>query len=42
MIAEGVHARYLQGVTVGERFAGAGDSVPELVWAGLSALGRGW
>ncbi|MFC4469819.1 phosphotransferase family protein [Streptomyces xiangluensis] len=40
VIAEGVHARHLQGVTVGEGFAGACSSVPELVWAGLAFLGR--
>ncbi|MGC9538908.1 phosphotransferase family protein [Streptomyces sp. UG1] len=40
VIAEGVHARHRQGVTVGEGFAGAADSVPELVLAGLSVLGR--
>ncbi|WP_432066245.1 phosphotransferase family protein [Streptomyces sp. C10-9-1] len=40
VIAEGVHARHLQGVTVGEGFAGAGRSVPELVRAGLARLGR--
>ncbi|ADI11775.1 putative acyl-CoA dehydrogenase [Streptomyces bingchenggensis BCW-1] len=40
VIAEGVYARHLQGVTVGEGFAGAGASVPELVKAGLALLGR--
>lgn len=40
VIAEGVYARHLQGVTVGEGFAGAGASVPRLVRAGLEVLGR--
>lgn len=39
VIAEGVHARHLQGATVGEGSAGAGDSVPERVRAGLAQLG---
>ncbi|WP_335972245.1 hypothetical protein [Streptomyces sp. CA2R106] len=41
VIAEGVHARHLKGVTVGDGFAGAGASVPALVRAGRAALGRG-
>jgi aminoglycoside phosphotransferase (APT) family kinase protein len=41
VIAEGVYDRHLQGVTVGEGFAGAGASVPRLVRAGLEVLGRG-
>ncbi|GGN19303.1 phosphotransferase family protein [Streptomyces fuscichromogenes] len=40
VISEGVYARHLKGVTVGDGFAGAGDSVPALVRAGLLALGR--
>ncbi|MEU6371557.1 phosphotransferase family protein [Streptomyces sp. NPDC046909] len=40
VIAEGVHARHLEGVTVGEGFAGAGESVPRLVKAGLALMGR--
>ncbi|AWW35550.1 phosphotransferase family protein [Streptomyces cadmiisoli] len=40
VIAEGVYARHLQGVTIGEGFAGAGESVPALVGAGLASLGR--
>ncbi len=38
VIAQGVHARYVSGVTVGEGFAGAGRSVPLLLEAGLRAL----
>lgn len=40
VIAEGIHARYLAGQTVGEGFDTVGDAVPELVAAGLRALGR--
>ncbi|MGW6904750.1 TetR family transcriptional regulator [Streptomyces sp. NPDC054940] len=40
VIAEGVHSRHQQGVTVGDGFAGAGASVPRLVRAGLALLGR--
>jgi aminoglycoside phosphotransferase (APT) family kinase protein len=39
VIAEGVHSRYIQGITVGSGFAGAGASVPRLVDAGLAAIG---
>ncbi|MFZ2175834.1 MAG: phosphotransferase family protein [Rhodococcus sp. (in: high G+C Gram-positive bacteria)] len=38
VIAQGIHHRYLAGATVGEGFDKAGDSVPELVAAGLRAL----
>ena len=38
VIAQGVYARYLSGVTVGEGFAGAGQSVPLLLGAGLRVL----
>ncbi|MGW0949710.1 phosphotransferase, partial [Streptomyces sp. NPDC002623] len=41
VFAEGVYSRHLQGVTVGDGFAGAGTSVPELVRAGLALVGRG-
>ncbi|MGW0580493.1 phosphotransferase [Streptomyces sp. NPDC002920] len=41
VIAEGVYSRHLQGVTVGDGFAEAGTSVPELVRAGLALVGRG-
>ncbi|ALC27015.1 MULTISPECIES: phosphotransferase family protein [Streptomyces] len=40
VIAQGVHARYQQGVTIGRGFAGAGDSVIALVRAGLETLGH--
>ncbi|WP_239381433.1 phosphotransferase family protein [Frankia sp. CIT1] len=38
VIAEGIHARYLGGKTVGDGFETAGAAVPELVAAGLRAL----
>lgn len=38
VIAEGIHARYLSGKTVGEGFDTVGEAVPELVAAGLKAL----
>jgi len=37
VILEGIHFRYTQGQTVGEGFAGIGDSVGPLVQAGLAA-----
>jgi len=39
-IAEGIHARYLQGKTVGPGFDRIGASVPLLLDAGLAALDR--
>ncbi|MGI5159170.1 phosphotransferase family protein [Microbispora sp. CA-102843] len=39
VIAEGIHARYLAGQTVGDGFEKAGSAVPDLVEAGLAALG---
>lgn len=39
VIAEGIHARYLAGQTVGEGFETVGEAVPELVSAGLRACG---
>jgi aminoglycoside phosphotransferase (APT) family kinase protein len=38
VIAEGVHARYLAGKTVGDGFETAGSAVPALAAAGLRAL----
>jgi aminoglycoside phosphotransferase (APT) family kinase protein len=38
VIAQGVHARYLQGVTVGDGFSEAGQSVPLLLDAGLEVM----
>ncbi|WP_345680780.1 hypothetical protein [Yinghuangia aomiensis] len=38
VIAEGVHSRHAQGITVGSGFDRAGASVPKLVDAGLTAL----
>jgi aminoglycoside phosphotransferase (APT) family kinase protein len=38
VIAQGVYSRYLEGVTVGDGFAEAGQSVPLLLAAGLRAL----
>lgn len=38
VIAQGVHFRYLQGVTVGDGFSEAGRSVPLLLEGGLQAL----
>ncbi len=40
IILEGIHARYLQGKTVGEGFGGIGDLVPELVEAALDRADR--
>ena len=40
VIAEGIHARYLAGLAVGEGFATAGEAVPELVAGGLRVLRR--
>jgi aminoglycoside phosphotransferase (APT) family kinase protein len=39
VIAEGIHARFLQGKTVGKGFEGIGTWVPHLVERGLLALG---
>jgi aminoglycoside phosphotransferase (APT) family kinase protein len=41
VIAEGIHARFLAGGTVGHGFETAGDAVPALVAAGLGALAAG-
>jgi aminoglycoside phosphotransferase (APT) family kinase protein len=38
VIAEGIHARYRQGLTVGEGFETVGAAVPRLVEAGLAAV----
>jgi aminoglycoside phosphotransferase (APT) family kinase protein len=38
VISQGVHSRYLHGVTVGDGFSEAGRSVPLLLEAGLRAL----
>lgn len=38
VIAEGIHARHRQGLTVGKGFETVGDAVPRLVAAGLRAL----
>ncbi|AXK32459.1 phosphotransferase family protein [Streptomyces armeniacus] len=38
VIAEGIHARYLAGQTVGEGFEKAGPAVPALVESGLAVL----
>ena len=38
VIAEGIHARYLKGLTVGKGFETVGDAVPLLVAAGLRAV----
>jgi aminoglycoside phosphotransferase (APT) family kinase protein len=38
VIAEGIHARHQQGLTVGEGFETVGSAVPQLVDAGLRAL----
>jgi aminoglycoside phosphotransferase (APT) family kinase protein len=40
VIAEGIHNRYLRGMTVGDGFAGIGQTVPPLVAAGLRVLSR--
>jgi aminoglycoside phosphotransferase (APT) family kinase protein len=39
VIAEGIHTRHLAGQTVGDGFEKAGSAVPDLVEAGLAALG---
>jgi aminoglycoside phosphotransferase (APT) family kinase protein len=39
VVAEGIHARYLQGKTVGAGFEHFGAAVPALLDAGMSALG---
>lgn len=41
VIAEGIHARYVQGQTVGEGFDSVGASVAELAAAGLATLPGG-
>jgi aminoglycoside phosphotransferase (APT) family kinase protein len=38
VILEGIHYRFVKGLTVGEGFEGIGDMVPELVERGLTAL----
>lgn len=38
VVAEGIHARYLQGKTVGEGFAHFGPAVPDLLARALTAL----
>jgi aminoglycoside phosphotransferase (APT) family kinase protein len=38
VIAEGIHARHLQGLTLGEGFETVGQAVPQLAAAGLRAL----
>jgi aminoglycoside phosphotransferase (APT) family kinase protein len=40
IIAEGIAARYLMGMTVGEGFEGMGEMVPAIVEGGLEALAR--
>lgn len=40
VIAEGIHARHLKGLTLGEGFETVGEAVPRLVAAGLRALQR--
>jgi aminoglycoside phosphotransferase (APT) family kinase protein len=40
VILEGIHARYLQGKTLGEGFEGIGDRVPPLIMASMWALER--
>jgi aminoglycoside phosphotransferase (APT) family kinase protein len=40
VIVEGIHARFLQGKTLGEGFDGIGERVPPLVALGLSVLDR--
>jgi aminoglycoside phosphotransferase (APT) family kinase protein len=41
VIAEGIHARHVQGLTVGQGFETVGDAVPLLAAAGLRALAAG-
>jgi aminoglycoside phosphotransferase (APT) family kinase protein len=38
VISEGIHHRYLQGMTVGEGFAQMGERVPQLLQAALGLL----
>lgn len=40
VILEGIHARFLQGKTLGEGFEGIGDRVPPLVMLGLYIIDR--
>jgi aminoglycoside phosphotransferase (APT) family kinase protein len=40
IIAEGITARFLMGMTVGEGFETMGEMVPAIVESGLMALGR--
>jgi aminoglycoside phosphotransferase (APT) family kinase protein len=40
VIAEGIHARYLQGLTVGPGFETVGEAVPSLAAAGLRAMNQ--
>jgi hypothetical protein len=40
VIAEGIHARHTEGMTVGAGFDTVGTAVPNLVEAGLAALTR--
>jgi aminoglycoside phosphotransferase (APT) family kinase protein len=42
VIAEGIHARHVQGHTVGEGFDLVGTAVPELAAAGLAAVRNGF
>jgi aminoglycoside phosphotransferase (APT) family kinase protein len=39
VVAEGIHARFLQGKTVGEGFAHFGAAVPRLLAAALQSVG---
>ncbi len=41
VIAEGIHNRHLQALTVGSGFENVGDAVPQLVAAGLRAVSSG-
>jgi aminoglycoside phosphotransferase (APT) family kinase protein len=41
VILEGIHARFLQGKTVGEGFETIGERVPPLVMLGTYVLDRG-
>jgi len=42
VIAEGIHARFVDGMTVGDGFDRVGPAVPELLAAGLRALAGRW
>ncbi len=42
IILEGITARYLMGMTVGEGFETVGETVPQVVDRGLETLARGW